>query len=104
MAKLGVAVLVVGGLMLIGTCAGNDTTSSGDGSGAEDACKSWVTDELKAPSTADFSGVSTSGDGPWVITGNVDAQNGFGAQIRSGWICDVKLIGSTYRGNASLLE
>lgn len=96
-----VAVLGVGSLF-----GGGASDASGNGSGAKDACQSWAKDQLKAPSTADFSNVDTTGpdSGPWVITGDVDAENGFGAKIRTGWICNVRLIGDTYRGSASLLE
>lgn len=52
------------------------------------ACKSWVEDRLKAPSTADFSGVKTALSGDrYTVTGSVDSQNSFGAMIRTSWIC-----------------
>lgn len=72
--------------------------------GAKLTCQDWVRDKLKAPSTAVFSGVSTTGSGPWTVTGNVDAENSFGATIRSAWSCDIRLDGDTFRGRASLHE
>lgn len=107
MSKLAVAACVVGGLMIIGTVSGGDDGGSGgDSYGAEDSCKEWVKDKLKAPSTADFSDVKVDGpdSGPWVVTGQVDAENGFGAMLRTGWLCDVRLEGDYYKGSAALLE
>ena len=75
--------------------------------GAQGACEDWVKDQLKAPSTADFGGEDISGpeEGPWTITGYVDAENGFGANIRADWTCDVRLdTDDYYRGTATLLE
>lgn len=75
--------------------------------GAEQACQEWVTDRLKAPSTAEFVDVyATKGqadlteqdiyDGKldesvYTVKGSVDSQNGFGAMLRTGWTCEVKL-------------
>lgn len=98
-----VAVLFVVGL-LISMCGGGSSDDSGDAWGAKDACHGWVEDQLKAPSTADFHDDDVSGDGPWTITGSVDAENSFGAKIRTSWTCDIRLDGDTYRGNATLLE
>jgi hypothetical protein len=53
--------------------------------------RDFVTDRLKAPSTAEFpygSGYSVSfvGECSFVVTGYVDSQNGFGAMIRTPWV------------------
>ncbi|GAA1913099.1 hypothetical protein J2S63_003223 [Marmoricola bigeumensis] len=88
-------------------CSGGDDSGggSGDSYGAESACKDWVEDQLKSPSTADFGDVEVSGSGPWTVTGYVDAENGFGANIRADWTCDVRLDSDDYyRGSATLLE
>lgn len=50
---------------------------------------------LKSPSTAEFPNTSeytiaTDGDTSWTVIGYVDAQNGFGAMLRSQWIVDCK--------------
>ena len=68
--------------------------------GAEVACRSFVRDHLKAPSTAEFSGVAvkTSGQPPlFTVTGAVDSQNSFGAMIRSRWSCAVRPDGHNWR-------
>lgn len=106
MSKLGIAAVVIGGLLAFGAITGGsgDGDSAGDSYGAEEACKSWVKDKLKAPATADFANINNSGDGPWSISGDVDAENGFGAKIRTSWFCDARLVGDTYRGSATLLQ
>jgi hypothetical protein len=102
---LGIVVIVFVIGTLASMCDGGSTSDAGDEYGAKDACQSWVKDQLKAPSTADFSNVSvTGGSGSWTVTGDVDAENSFGAKLRTGWTCDVRLEGDTYRGNATLLD
>lgn len=81
--------LAVAGLALAG-CGGS---SGPDEMGAKIACKQFVEDHLRAPSTADFQGYGsmTAAGGPttWTVGGYVDAENGFGAQIRSDFTCKV---------------
>lgn len=71
---------------------------------ARSACQDWVKDKLKAPASAEFGGHSVDGgeQGPWTITGWVDAQNSFGAKLRNTWTCTVRLDGSTLKGSAKL--
>lgn len=77
-------VLVFGGLVLAMTGGGNAEGSS------ISACQSAVKDRLKAPSTADFSSVAAEvKPGLWRVTGDVDAQNSFGAQVRTAYTCTV---------------
>jgi hypothetical protein len=61
---------------------------------AATACESFVRDRLRAPSTAKFpwSEQQTvhAGNGLYTVRGAVDAQNGFGAQIRSRYLCRVQ--------------
>lgn len=61
----------------------------GSRAGAEVACERFVERQLKAPSTAKYKDrVTVQGiDKSWTVTGNVDAQNSFGAMIRNGFIC-----------------
>lgn len=65
------------------------------------ACEGYVRAQLKAPSTAKFSGWGDSAteqrpDGATVVVGYVDSQNSFSAQIRNNWVCVVRASGSTY--------
>lgn len=57
-------------------------------------CEDWVKDRLKAPSTADFPTlplkVVKEGNDKYLVYSYVDAQNGFGAMIRTKFICETK--------------
>jgi hypothetical protein len=69
---------------------------------AEVICEQFVSRRLKAPSSADFSWphdttISGSGDGPYTVIGWVDAQNSFGAKIRSNYACEVKATGRNWQ-------
>lgn len=72
---------------------GND--DAGDAGTARYACEERVKNSLKSPSTADFSGVTTTGSGPYSVTGDVDSQNGFGAMVRSSFSCSVRMTDDT---------
>ena len=88
------------------------TPDVGSGSMAQVMCEDFVKQNLKAPSTADFGGflsnrtqaiflikelVDTAlpdfdtstlrNEGIWSVTGSVDAENSFGANIRSEFFC-----------------
>lgn len=100
-----IVLVVLGSLVVLGVIgAAIGSSSTTDGFGARDACESWVKDQLKAPSTADFvdGGITSTGESAWTIAGQVDAENGFGAQVRTDWTCDVSLSGDTYTGRATL--
>ncbi|WP_159599305.1 DUF2510 domain-containing protein [Agromyces humi] len=58
------------------------------------ACEDAVKQNLKAPATADFES-SARGRSPWIVTGYVDADNAFGALVRSQYTCEVKISGGT---------
>lgn len=94
---LAVSCSVIGG----GTDGGGAPTSYE----AERQCQDWIRDQLLAPSSAQFSETSSVG-GPasWTVNGMVDAENGFGAMLRSAWTCDIRLDGDMWRGTATLLE
>jgi hypothetical protein len=98
----------IAGVLILGGAIGGNSDSSGGGDsspGAKSSCEGWVTDRLRSPGTADFSGedVVGSDSGPWSITGLVDSENGFGALLRSSWVCDVHLSGNYYKGHVSVL-
>jgi hypothetical protein len=55
----------------------------------------YVRNSLKSPSSADFPllAISTSHEGNvYYVRSYVDSQNGFGAQMRSGWSCKIEYI------------
>jgi hypothetical protein len=63
-------------------------------------CKEFVTDRLRAPSTAEFGGfndsrVSLVGDAKYTVSGHLDAHNAFGAMIRNRYDCTVQYEGSS---------
>lgn len=89
-------VVVIGGVTLgatvLFTSAVGDGVDKPDEAGAQDVCEQFVEARLKAPSTAEFSGNATvtEGGGLWTVTGDVDAENSFGAPIRTTYVCTVK--------------
>ncbi|MGB7621644.1 MAG: hypothetical protein WBN92_04775, partial [Terriglobia bacterium] len=58
------------------------------------ACRETIKENLKSPSTADFPDffdrVNSLGKGAFELYIDVDAQNGFGAKIRSNFTCEVQ--------------
>lgn len=63
--------------------------------GAWVIAQQFVEEELKAPGTASFGGkdVQPEGAGRYRVSGWVDAQNGFGAKVRSRFSITVEKIG-----------
>lgn len=65
-------------------------------------CRGHVRDRLRAPATAQFSGFNETNAQEvstdlFRVTGYVDAENSFGANIRTTYQCTVQYEGSTYR-------
>lgn len=86
------------------SCSNSLTTPAKmDEFGAHVACQEFVRRGLKAPSTADFAGygdsVVSGGGGFFVVRSYVDAQNGFGAKIRTDWVCNVESRGKSWHLN-----
>lgn len=82
---------------LVAVLALRDPSQAPDGYDATQACRYFVKERLKAPSTAEFSGESQSGSAPrWTVSGSVDAENSFGAKIRMSYTCTVSLDGSDF--------
>lgn len=67
-----------------------------DGNVAAICAQNYVEDNLKSPSSADFPwslGNKTAlGDNKYLVSSYVDAQNSFGAEIRTNYICNVEVI------------
>lgn len=57
-------------------------------------CESFVKDQLKAPASADFPSIADHiykvGDNGYRIESHVDAQNSFGANLRSNYTCEIQ--------------
>lgn len=93
---------IIGGLLLIGTCSGSSSKKSDSFSNTESAAKVWaeyiVKQNLKSPSTAKFCSrlremkAESLGGAKWKVTGWVDAQNSFGATVRSDFVVKLELI------------
>lgn len=66
-------------------------------------CEDLVKENLKAPSTAEFD-TSATGDGTWTVTGTVDAENSFGAMLRSEFQCTVVVSGDSIKRRLDYLE
>jgi hypothetical protein len=58
---------------------------------AAERCHDLVTDRLRAPSTAVWAStqIEDRGNGRFFVWGEIDAQNGFGAQVRSRYSCEL---------------
>jgi len=86
--------------------ATRNTPRSYDSIAAWVDCKDFVTQNLKAPATAEFPLSNAEGvrighiasTDRWSVIGYVDAQNGFGAMIRQDFACQV----SSSAGNVTL--
>lgn len=64
---------------------------------AEDQCEEFVKRRLKAPSTAKFEGTTARTVAEkWIVTGQVDAQNSFGAPLRSYFECTMRVEGDEW--------
>jgi len=107
-----VAVIVVVGLLWASAGAGKKSNSTSatpvsyskpDNADAITFAQTFVKRLLKAPSTASFPwsfneyDVSDLGGGRWRVSGYVDAQNGFGAMLRSRWTVEMQVEGSTWK-------
>ncbi len=68
--------------------------SSGDEGGAIAYCHQFVEQQLKSPSSADFPSnsehtVTELGEQQWRVSSYVDADNSFGASLRTNWTCEI---------------
>ena len=88
-----IALMVAGGIVLslISNSGGGD--GGADQYGAQVMCENFVKDRLKSPDSADFSNETTTmgvNDTLWEVSGDVDAENSFGASLRSHFTCVVR--------------
>lgn len=96
-------------VVLLAACS----SSGPDKTAALTDCRQAVKDKLKTPATARFDAdrpadvqeiprnASASdpafASGALIITGTVDAQNSFGANVRNSYVCSMHLSGSAYK-------
>lgn len=89
--------IIVAVAVVIAICVAKSNTGSQASNQAISACENSVKAQLKAPSTAKFSGERyTDNDPGWYVTGSVDAQNSFGAAIRSSFSCNLTHVGNQW--------
>jgi len=85
-------VVVIGlgfaGCIALTSMGGDDDYDMNNEYEAVSQCEARVEKLLKAPSTAQFDS-SATGSGTWTVTGTVDAENSFGASVRSSYGCTV---------------
>lgn len=68
---------------------------------AQVACQTYVSERLKAPSTAEFSRsieIAPRDEGGYLVRGSVEAQNAFGVKLRRSYLCAVDPAGQVARG------
>lgn len=98
-AMLALAVIIGIAIAAVTDGGDDDSKPAGDHAAAI-MCEDFVKQRLKSPSTARFPGVTDtdyattkvlSDTKPWKyqVTGVVDSQNGFGATVRSTYVCTV---------------
>ena len=91
-------VLLSGASLALTACGGSSDT--GDQVGAYRSCERAVETTLKAPATADFSGVTGSeianSADVYEVSGYVDSENSFGANVRTSWTCKVRDTGDNW--------
>ena len=71
----------------------------------------FVTKRFKAPATAEFPGsdhaavaVVHQGEGLFLVKGYVDAENAFGAKLRSSFLCELTESGGEWESKSVLIE
>jgi hypothetical protein len=86
---IGIFIVAVVALCTLGANRKHEPTSEEVSADAKRACQEkFIPDRLKAPSTAEYSNVTvTNSLETYTVTGSVDAENSFGAPIRSNFIC-----------------
>jgi len=90
-----IVVFLLIGSLFSGVSRCNSGQSSVDKFDAYAAAQEFVKKSLKAPSTASFpttneATVTDLGNGQWRVQAWVDAQNSFGAMLRSNFECTIK--------------
>lgn len=92
--SVGKIVGIVAVLMLIGLIGQSCSGGEEDGDGAIAYCHQFVEQSLKSPDSADFPSfsdhqVTELGEQRWKVSSYVDAENSFGASLRTDWTCEI---------------
>jgi hypothetical protein len=99
---LSLAALSIFVLLALGSSDAGDQSDTPapahDEVGAYTICQQFITDRLKAPSTADFPWSASEhtvhlGGGKYTVRAYVDAENSFGAKLRNHFVCTVQHAG-----------
>lgn len=94
------AVWVIGGIVLSAVLVAGVIGGGAGAGAAKVACHNRVESALKAPSTAQFSSTVSkhnTREDDFLVEGTVDAENSFGAMVRSSFQCVVDTSGSSPR-------
>lgn len=93
----GIVFVIVVVLLILAVVGGSRSGTKGK-SDVCVMCREFVEKQLKAPSTADHQSCNEAtlievSENHWVFSAYVDAQNSFGAQVRTNYICEIKYAG-----------
>ena len=78
-------------LLVIGLVNGGSDDEPMSAWEAEQHCEDFAEKRLRAPSTAKFDLAATGGPTYYTVTGTVDAENSFGAMLRSNITCELRV-------------
>lgn len=94
--KWGAGIVIAMVIGAISGHGGSSSTGSTDHSAAISACQDEIRTKLKSPASASFGDatVRNGQNGDLVINGPVDSENGFGANLRSAYVCTVDSFGT----------
>lgn len=85
--------------IVFSNCGGGGPSAEHDPIMACVMSQTFAKDRLKAPATAKFasyqeSQVTDKGNGEYLVSSHVDAENSFGAKVRTKYICRLKYTGN----------
>ena len=90
-----VGLLVAGLIYGAGRSAYEAVTVKGD---VRESCEEYVSSSLRSPGSAEFlePEIEARGEFGYDVTGEVDAENGFGALLRLDYTCQVNKVGDSW--------
>lgn len=81
-------------VMVLAACS-NEPYDPNNENEAVAQCEGFADQRIKAPATAEYDLVASRAGEGWTVTGTVDSENGFGANIRSNVECQLHFEGDT---------